>query len=91
MSQQDTQEAPPEYNPGDMLSEETMKQMLSQMEDLAESICAVGFIDPQSGLMTQASKDTGILAITALMAERALLRSLVQRSIDARTALYNSQ
>lgn len=75
-----------EFAPGELLSQETMQLLAARCEDLTNSICEVGFIS-RDGYATQESKDTGILAITALQAERALLRSLIERGFAARAAL----
>lgn len=77
------------YHPGEMLPAETEKLLRARLEDLTETLCNTGFTGP-NGLASQEAKDTGILAITALAAERALLRSLIERSMEAKAALQRA-
>lgn len=74
------------YHPGEMLPAETENLLRVRLEDLTNTLCNTGFTGP-NGLASQEAKDTGILAITALGAERALLRSLLERSMEAKAAL----
>lgn len=64
-----------------LLPEETTKLLCAEIVALTETLCSITFVGPE-GLVTEDSKNTGIMQFVEVQAKRNCLLALIQGSAE---------